>query len=63
MGDFTYCDYCMSDRMDGFEVSQKFGNSELVDIKSQLSELTETFKKMLNQTEGQHSSVEPRYIS
>jgi len=53
----------MSDRMDGFEVSQKFGNSELVDIKSQLSELTETFKKMLNQTEGQHSSVEPRYIS
>jgi len=53
----------MSDRMDGFEVSQKFGNRELVDVKTQLSELTKTFKKMLNQTEGQHSSVEPRYIS
>ena len=51
----------LSDRVDGLNTRIGFGNRELVDMHSQLEELTETFKKMLNQNSTQRDSVEPSY--
>jgi len=53
----------LGNQVKGLGVSQKFGNRELVDIKSQLTELTKVFKTLIESTKIQQDSVEPSYIS
>jgi hypothetical protein len=49
--------------VEGVEISQKFGNRELVEVRSQLTELTKVFKTLIDSAKVQQDSGEPKYIS